>query len=234
MLMKTPEQPEIEPKKVWVLTAQEKQTAERERQKIAEQERKITQAGPKWYILQCIRATDNQALEAFGSQSIRTYYPKIIQLKPMPRNRMSASQRHAGMTIQVPTEVALFPRYLFLHMDFEQQRFRTGFDLKEVGGFLSRDVHPIYLPDEVINSIKGRENNGIIPGKDSLRAVFSIGDKVTVTNGPFASFPGIVEEGLDVAIEKLAPNLRIKVAVNIFGRATPVDLEYWQVAKQDD
>jgi transcription antitermination factor NusG len=42
-----------------------------------------------------------------------------------------------------------------------------------------------------------------------------------------------VEQGLDVAIEKLDPGMRIKVAVNIFGRATPVELEYWQVAKQD-
>lgn len=232
MLTKTPEQ-EIEPQKVWVLTAREKQTAEREREKIAEWKRQSMQAGPKWYILQCFRGTDGQALEAFESQNIRTYYPKIIQLKPMPRKRMSASQRHAGMTVQVPTEVALFPRYLFLNIDFEQHPFRTGFELKEIGGFLSRDGKPIYLPDETINSIKGRENNGVIPGKDSVRAIFSIGDKVTVTNGPFASFPGIVEEGLDVAIQDLAPHMRIKVAVDIFGRATPVELEYWQVAKQD-
>lgn len=229
----TMEQQEIGPAKVWVLTAREKQIAEREREKIAEREKQRKHAGPKWYILQCMRATDNQAAEALESQDIRTYYPKIMQLKPMPRNRMSASQRQAGMTVQVPTEVGLFPRYLFLNMDFQQQRFRAGFELREIGGFLSRDGNPIYLPDDVINSIRGRENNGVIPGKDSVRAIFAIGDQVTVTNGPFASFPGIVEEGLDVPIQDLAPHMRIKVAVNIFGRATPVELEYWQVAKQD-
>jgi transcriptional antiterminator NusG len=135
--------------------------------------------------------------------------------------------------VQAPQEVPLFPRYVFTRFDFRQEAWHSAFDLAGVGGFFCRDGMPVFLPDEDIAKIKRRENNGVISGKDSVRVLFDIGDNVTVTNGPFASFPGIVEQGLDVAIEKLEPSMRIKVAVNIFGRATPVELEYWQVAKQE-
>lgn len=190
--------------------------------------------GPKWYIVQCIRGTDQQALDAFDRFKIETYHPKTVVLKPMPRRRMSASQRHGGMVIMAPAEVALFPRYVFTRFDIQQGGWHDAFEVAGTSGMICKGGMPVFMPDETIASIKKRENNGLVPSKDSLRVVFGIGDQVTVTNGPFASFPGIVEEGLDVAIEKLAPDMRIKVAVNIFGRATPVNLEYWQVAKQDD
>lgn len=199
-----------------------------------ERERKRVEKGAKWYIVQCIHGSDQQALSAFLRFKIATYYPKIRQLKPMPRRRMSAAQRQGGLSIQVPTEVALFPRYVFTRFDIEQDSWHDAFEVAGVGGIICKGGQPVYMPDETIASIKRRENNGVIPGKDSVRAIFNIGEEVTVTNGPFASFPGIVEEGLDVPIEKLVASMRIKVAVNIFGRATPVELEYWQVAKRDD
>jgi transcription termination/antitermination protein NusG len=198
------------------------------------QEKDKTPAGLQWYIVQCMSGTDQRALDAFDRFRIETYHPKTITLKPMPRRRMSAAQRRFGNVIMAPTEVALFPRYVFTRFDIRQSGWHDAFKVAGVSGLVCRGGMPVWMPNETIASIKRRENNGLIPGKDSLRVVFGIGDKVTVTNGPFASFPGIVEEGLDVPIEKLAASMRIKVAVDIFGRATPVDLEYWQVAKLDD
>jgi transcriptional antiterminator NusG len=221
MLMETKTKQEIEAARVYA----EQRAAER----LEERE----SPGAKWYIVQCIRGTDQQALGTFDRYKIKTYYPKIMQLKPMPRRRMSASQRQAGMTIQVPTEVPLFPRYIFTYFDMRETPWRSACDLAGVGGLLCKDGMPVYMPDDIISKIRRRENNGVIPGKEKTRVVFGIGEGVIVTNGPFASFPGIVEEGLDVAIEKLEPSMRIKVALNIFGRATPVELEYWQVSKQD-
>lgn len=229
MLMKTPEQAE---KPKVVSTKQELMLAEREREKIAERERLSREGGAKWYIVQCIRGTDQQALTGFERFKIKTYYPKIVQLRPLPRRRMSASQRAAGMTIQAPTEVALFPRYVFAHLDIRRPDWHDAFEVAGVGGLVCRGGMPVWMPEDKIEAIRARENNGLIPGKESLRVVFAIGDHVTVTDGPFASFPGIVEKGLDVAIEKLEASMRIKVAVNIFGRATPVELEYFQVEKQ--
>lgn len=201
-------------------------------QKAAERERLRNAPGPKWYVVQCTRGTDTQALTAFERYRIETYYPKILQLKPLPRRRMSASQRASGHTVQVPTETPLFPRYVFTYLDISRPDWHDAFELAGVGGLLCRDRMPVWLPDETIAAIRKRENNGVIPGKESIRAIFGIGDKVIVTDGPFASFPGIVEQGFDVPIEKLAAEMRIKVAVDIFGRATPVELEYWQVSKQ--
>ena len=221
-----------------MLTASQQSEPDIDRKRIAEErsverERERSSAGPKWYIVQCIRGTDVQALSAFERFRIKTYYPKIMQLRPLPRRRMSASQRRAGITVQAPQEVALFPRYLFTHFDIKTEAWHSAFELAGVGGLICKDGMPVYMPDSVIASIRQRENNGVIPGRDSVRAVFGVGEKVIVTDGPFASFPGIVEQGLDVAIENLAPSMRIKVAVDIFGRATPVELEHWQVARAD-
>lgn len=199
----------------------------------AERESARLAPGPHWYIVQCIRGTDGQALAAFDRFKIKTYYPKIMQLRPLPRRRMSASQRASGMSVMAPAEAPLFPRYVFINFDPKHGNWHGAFDVAGVGGLICKDGQPVYMPDETIAAIKKRENNGIIAGRDSVRAVFGIGEKVVVTDGPFASFPGIVEQGLDVAIEKLDPAMRIKVAVNIFGRQTPVELEYWQVAKLD-
>lgn len=203
----------------------DEQAVDRERQRSGA-------AGAKWYVVQCIRGSDLQALGAFERFKIATYYPKIMQLKPLPRRRMSAGQRASGMTVMAPQETALFPRYVFAHFDIRETDWHAAFDYAGVGGFMCRSGMPIWMPDAEIAGLKRRENNGLISGKESFRAVFSIGDEVMVTDGPFASFPGIVEQGLDVAIGDLEPGLRIKVAVNIFGRATPVELEYWQVARK--
>lgn len=221
-----------------MLVATEEREAATARKRYAEEQdamrkQQRNSPGPKWYIVQCIRGTDQQALDAFARFKITTYYPKIMQLKPLPRRRMSASQRTSGMVVMLPQEASLFPRYVFTRFDIEHDAWHDAFEVAGVGGIICKGGMPVYMPDETIASIKRRENNGVVPGKDSLRIVFGIGDQVTVTNGPFASFPGIVEQGLDIAIEKLDASMRIKVAVNIFGRATPVDLEYWQVAKAD-
>src|ERR1700759_4672720 len=114
------------------------------------------------------------------------------------------------MVVMVPSEIALFPRYVFTRFDIRQGGWHDAFEVAGVGGMVCRGGMPVYMPDETIASIKKRENNGLGPGKDSLRVVFGVGEELTVTNGPFASFPGIVEEGLDVPIEKLVASIRIK------------------------
>lgn len=218
-----------------MMTDEQRKREERRRyaeERAAERQRERDAPGAKWYIVQCIRGSDQQALDAFERFKIETYYPKIVQLKPLPRKRMSASQRASGMVVMAPQASALFPRYVFTRFDIRAPGWHEAFEFAGVGGLMCRDRMPLWMPAELIAAIKARENNGVIPGKESLRVLFDIGDKVTVTDGPFASFPGIVEQGLDVAIEDLETQMRIKVAVNIFGRATPVELEYWQVAHQ--
>lgn len=190
-------------------------------------------SGPKWYIVQCGRRTDRQVLDVFARFEIETYYPMVTQFKPMPRRRMSQAQRRSGTAIMQPQDAAVFPRYVFTHFDLQVRGWREAFDYAGVAGLMCKSGMPIWMPDDMIKRVRSQVGHQITTS-DTMRAFLAVGAEVVVNHGPFASFPGIVEEGLDLPIEKLDASTRIKVAVNIFGRATPVELEYWQVSKANE
>ena len=95
-------------------------------------------------------------------------------------------------------------------------------NIKKVSGFLGSRGTPVPVSDKEIDKILGQIKDGTTQPKSSVE--YSIGEKVQVIDGPFASFSGFVEE---IEEEKS----RLKVSVSIFGRPTPVDLEYNQVEK---
>ena len=95
-------------------------------------------------------------------------------------------------------------------------------NLKRVSGFLGSKGIPVPVSDKEIEKILGQIKDGVAQPKSGIEYV--IGEKVQVIDGPFASFNGMVE---DIDEEKS----RLKVSVSIFGRPTPVDLEYNQVEK---
>ena len=95
-------------------------------------------------------------------------------------------------------------------------------NIKKVSGFLGSRGSPVPVSDKEIEKILGQIKDGVAQPKSGIE--YSIGEKVQVIDGPFASFTGMVE---DIDEDKS----RLKVSVSIFGRPTPVELEYNQVEK---
>lgn len=187
-----------------------------------------------YYILRSIRRpgrpTDGQALEWLKRFGIDTYYPMVMEMKKVKRREMSRQQRASGIEIKKPEVVPLFPGYIFARLGQATVGWREIFRCAGLGGMLCDGDLPVLVREKLIRDIKARENNGIVPGGETMRNVYGLGEQVVVTEGPFATFTGVVEKGLDCPIEDVDPSTRIKVAVNLFGRAVPVELEVWQVA----
>ena len=119
-------------------------------------------------------------------------------------------------------EKKFFPGYVLIKIELTKQIYHLIKNLPKVSGFLGSSDKPTPISDNEIKRILGQVTESAITQKPGLN--FEIGEKVKVCDGPFASFNGLIEE---IDEEKS----RLKVSVSIFGRATPVDLEFNQVEK---
>ena len=115
-----------------------------------------------------------------------------------------------------------FPSYVLVKMEMNKELYHMIKNINKVTGFLGTTGIPAPVPEKEIDKIMGRIKEGTMVPKTQI--TFDIGEQVKVCEGPFASFSGLVEE---VDEEKS----RLKVSVSIFGRPTPIDLEYNQVEK---
>ena len=124
---------------------------------------------------------------------------------------------------KVSSERKFFPGYMLIQMEMDDEIWHITRGLPKVYGFLGgKKGEPIPVSQNEIDSILNQMKDGLEKPKPSVS--FEIGEQVRVSEGPFASFSGFVEE---VDEEKT----RLKVAVSIFGRPTPVELQYGQVEK---
>lgn len=189
------------------------------------------QKGP-WFIVHVVGKTDAHAVDWLGRAGIETFYPMVLQMKKVPRMNLSKAQRASGIEIKRPQKAPLFPRYIFARLMMGNAFSGDIFSVAGIGGMICKDNAVVRIDEQLIEQLRQRAGSGAIDGKETTRIVFGIGEGVTVTDGPFASFPGTIEQGIDKPIEQLDPDDRIKVAVSIFGRLTPVELAVWQVTKR--
>ncbi len=124
---------------------------------------------------------------------------------------------------KVPTERRFMPGYVLVRMEMSDQGYHLINSINRVTGFLGPQGKPMPMRDAEVQAILGRVEEGEAAPRTLIS--FEVGEKVKVNDGPFEDFDGMVEE-----VDE--DNQRLKVMVSIFGRATPVELEFTQVSKE--
>jgi len=173
-----------------------------------------------WYIVQTFSGFEQKVAETL--KDTITKNEKLLKDKIedvlVPTHEVTEVKR--GKRVQ--RKKKYFPSYVLVKMEMNKDLYHMIKNINKVTGFLGTTGIPAPVPEKEINKIMGRIKEGTLAPKTLVS--FDIGEQVKVCDGPFASFSGLVEE---VDEEKS----RLKVSVSIFGRPTPIDLEYNQVEK---
>ena len=171
-----------------------------------------------WYIVQTFSGFEQKVAEVIKEKlKVKGLVDKIEKVE-IPMHEITEVKR--GKRIQ--RKKNFFPSYVLVKMEINKELYHMIKNIQKVTGFLGTTGTPVAVPDQEIDKIMGNIREGSLSPEPRLS--FDIGEQVKVCEGPFASFTGLVEE---VDEEKL----RLKVSVSIFGRPTPIELEYNQVEK---
>lgn len=172
----------------------------------------------RWYIVQTYSNFEKKVAESLKEQAKVKGFADDIEEVLVPTEDVVEVRRGQ----KVKTERRFFPGYVLVKMNLTDEIFHFVKDTPKVTGFLGAQDKPVPVSQADVDRILHQVQEGVDHPKSSIE--FEIGETVRVCDGPFASFNGLVEE----VDEERA---RLKVAVSIFGRATPVELEYGQVEK---
>ena len=173
----------------------------------------------RWYIVHAYSNFENKVAQSLRDQATQRGLTEKFDEILVPTEKVVEVRRGR----KVDAERKFFPGYVLVKCDLTDEIYHLIKNTPKVTGFLGADKSkPVPIPDAEAERIKGQVAEGVDRPKPSIN--FEIGEQVRVADGPFASFNGVVEEIDD-------SRSRLKVAVSIFGRATPVELEYGQVEK---
>ena len=171
-----------------------------------------------WYIVQSYSGFEKKVSSAIKEEAIKAKLEDKIEEVLVPTHEVTEVRR--GKRVQ--RKKKYFPGYVLVKMDMNNQIYHLIKNIKKVSGFLGQKGSPIPVSEKEIQKILGQIKDG---ATNSIPFIsYSVGEKVQVIDGPFASFNGLVE---NVDEEKS----RLKVSVMIFGRPTPLELEFNQVEK---
>ena len=172
-----------------------------------------------WYIVQSHSSFENKVAQLIKEEAKKVNVSDKIEEIVVPTHDVTEVKR--GKRIQ--RKKKFFPGYVLIKSEMDNDLYHMIKGIKKVSGFLGTKGIPVPVSDVEIEKILGQIKDGVAQPKSTVE--YSIGEKVQVIDGPFASFSGLVE---DIDEDKS----RLKVSVSIFGRPTPVDLEYNQVEKE--
>jgi|TARA_Y100000589_G_scaffold293200_1_gene298015 transcription termination/antitermination factor NusG len=171
-----------------------------------------------WYIIQAYSGFEKKVAASIKDQAEAKGLGKNIEEVLVPTEEVVEMRRGK----KVNSDRKFFPGYVLAKIEMTDETYHLVKNTPKVSGFLGSGSTPSPVSKTEIDRIMYQVQEGIERPKPSI--TFEVGEQVRVADGPFTSFNGIVEE----VDEERA---RLKVAVSIFGRATPVELEYTQVEK---
>jgi len=172
----------------------------------------------RWYVIHVYSGFERQVADKIEEQVLQSHLAEEIEKVLVPMEEVVEMRRGE----KVNAERKFFPGYVLVKMEMSDESWHLIMNTAKVTGFLGPRDRPTPISEAEANRIIHQVEEGIERPKPSV--TFDIGEQVLVSDGPFASFNGMVE---DVDEEKA----RLKVSVSIFGRSTPVELEYSQVEK---
>ena len=174
----------------------------------------------RWYIIHAYSGCEGKGRDSIMAEATRMGLDRLVEQIEVPTETVTEARR--GKKIAV--ERKFMPGYVLAKLDMNDQVYHLVKNTPKVTGFLGSSGKPQPVSDaEAARMLNSKEEAAAAP-KQKIKVDYEIGDAVKVLEGPFASFNGTVE-GLDFDKSK------VKVSVSIFGRATPVELDFEQVER---
>lgn len=173
---------------------------------------------PKWYVVHTQTGMEAKVRSSLEVRAETAGMKELIHQVLIPTEKVS-EVRDGKKRIM---ERKFFPGYILVQMELTDDSWYLVRNTPGISGFVGSGKHPLPLPESEVNDILKQQEDKTSKPKPKID--FATGENVRVKEGAFANFNGIIEE--------LNPNRgKLKVMVTIFGRQTPVELEYWQVEK---
>ena len=177
------------------------------------------QMAKRWYSVSVLSNFEKKIAEQIKTSVAEAGLEDEIDEVLVPTEEVIEVRRGKKVT----TERRFMPGYVLVHMEMSDEGYHLVNSINRVTGFLGPQGRPMPMRDAEVEAILGR----VAEGEETPRTLihFEVGEKVKVSDGPFEDFDGMIEE-----VDE--DNQRLKVSVSIFGRETPVELEFTQVSKQ--
>jgi transcriptional antiterminator NusG len=172
----------------------------------------------RWYVVHVYSGNEKKVAQYVREQAEKKGISEQISEVLVPSEEVVEIRRG----VKTNTEKKIFPGYILVHMHLTDESWHLVKNTPKVTGFLGSKIKPTPISEAEASRLISQLQEGSTLTKTALK--FEIGELIKVSDGPFASFNGVVEE-----IDE--DKARLKVSVTIFGRATPVDLDFTQVEK---
>ena len=172
----------------------------------------------RWYIIHAYSGFENKVRESILSEARRLGLEQMVEAVEVPTETVAEVKRGK----RVESERKFMPGYVLAKLALNDDVYHLVKNTPKVTGFLGQNNKPMPLRQGEVDRILNQASESAEHPKSTI--TFEIGEQVKVADGPFTSFTGTVEE-----VDE--DRSRLKVAVSIFGRATPVELEFTQVEK---